>query len=199
MTYPFADPLAQNRDVQLIVKWLLQKGMELSQTDLGNVQLMNWTAGCLEIKAQHGFDQEFLRFFERVGIAGGSACARALRQRHAIIIEDITADREFASCREVVGRAGVRAIQSTPMITKSGALFGVISTHFPVAHRPPAAMLRELQHAAQLAAHALLRVRVDQRTWQEQIESSRDLLRKSQRTIARADAALARALWMRDS
>jgi GAF domain-containing protein len=147
----FVDPLTEYRDIQSIINWLLQKGMELSQTDLGNVQLMNWTAGCLEIKAHGGFGEEFLRFFERVGLEDGSACARALRQRQTIVIEDIMGDREIrgspGNCQQ---RRRARCTVH-PMVSKGGALFGVVSTHFPVAHRPSPATLRELQHAAQPA------------------------------------------------
>jgi GAF domain-containing protein len=103
---------------------------------LGNVQLMNWKAGYLEIKAQSGFGDEFLNFFKQVYLADVSACARALRKRSSIVIEDITTDRQFVPCCEILMRAGVRAVQSTPMISSSGALMGILSTHLPILHRP---------------------------------------------------------------
>src|SRR5215468_475093 len=136
MSYPMLDPLLRSTDVQPIIDWLLHKGVDLSQTGFGNVQLMSWTVGYLEIKAQQGFDEAFLKFFERVRIADGSACARALRNREAIVIEDIIADEEFSPGRQVVSRAGIRAVQSTPIISSSGAFLGVMSTHFAAPHRP---------------------------------------------------------------
>jgi hypothetical protein len=74
---------------------------------------MNWQAGWLEIKTQRGFDQTFLRFFERVKVESGSACARALRTRRSIVIKDIMTGEQFSSCRDIVSCAGVRAVQST--------------------------------------------------------------------------------------
>jgi GAF domain-containing protein len=68
------------------------------------------------------------------------------------------ADKEFSPCREVVSHAGIRAVQSTPIISSSGALLGVMSTHFAAPHRPTWIELRELQHTAQIAANALLSV-----------------------------------------
>ena len=133
--------------------------MDLSETRLGNMQLMNWNAGCLEIKLQSGFGSAFLDFFARVRIEHGSACARALRCRQTIVIEDIMADAEFNSCREIVHHAGVRAVQSTPMISSSGALLGIVSTHFPVCRQPTKMQLRNLQHTAQVAADAIVRAR----------------------------------------
>ena len=69
------------RDIQSVLAWLLQHGLDICQSNFGNVQLMNWQSGYLEIKAQHGFNDEFLNFFARVGLADASACARALRRR----------------------------------------------------------------------------------------------------------------------
>jgi GAF domain-containing protein len=188
------NPLAIARctDVQAILRWLLQKGMDLSQTRLGNVQLMNWDAGYLEIKLQCGFDNAFLDFFARVRVEQGSACARALRCRQAIVIEDIMDDEEFTSCRDIVSQAGVRAVQSMPMISSSGAILGIVSTHFPVCHRPTKVELYNLQHAAQVAASAIIHARARQHSSAEQIDKSMALRHDSRVAIARADAALAR-------
>ena len=44
---------------------------------LGNVQLIDWTVGYLEIVAYQGFSDEFLHCFWRVSQLDGSACGRA--------------------------------------------------------------------------------------------------------------------------
>jgi GAF domain-containing protein len=192
MSYPTAVSLARFTDVQPIIDWLLQRGIDLSQTSLGNVQLMNWEAGYLEIKAQQGFDEGFLGFFERVRIEDGSACARALRNRQAIVIDVIMVDEGFSPCRQVVSHAGVRAVQSTPILSSSGALLGIISTHFAAPHRPTKIELRELQHAAHLAADALIRVKASRYSLDEQIGRSLKLVEQSREEMARADGLLPR-------
>jgi GAF domain-containing protein len=181
------DPLVRCSDVPATLDWLLHRAIDLSQTSFGNVQLTSWTAGYLEIKAQRGFDEGFLRFFERVRIADGSACARALRDREAIVIEDIMADKEFSPCRQIVSHAGIRAVQSTPIISSSGAFLGVVSTHFAVPRRPTKIELRELQHAAQIAANALIRFEARRRSIDEQINRSLMLMEQSREEIARVD------------
>ena len=187
MSYLMADPLARCTDVPSILDWLLRRAVDLSQTSFGNVQLMNWTAGYLEIKVQQGFDEGFLRFFERVRIEDGSACARAVRNREAIVIEDVMADEEFSPCRKVLSRAGVRAVQSTPIISSSGALLGIMSTHFGAPHRPTRIELRELQYTAQIAASALIRIRASRYSIHERINHSLMLLDQSREEIARTD------------
>lgn len=189
MSHLTVDPLAR-ADTQPILDWLLHRAIDLSQTSFGNVQLMSWTAGYLEVKVQQGFGEEFLRFFERVRIEDGSACARALRDREAIVIEDIMADKEFSPCREVVSHAGIRAVQSTPIISSSGALLGVMSTHFAAPHRPTRIELRELQHTAQIAANAFIRVGASRHSIHERIKSSLMLIEQSRQEIAQTDRYL---------
>ncbi|HEU0158472.1 MAG TPA: hypothetical protein VFR00_04125 [Hyphomicrobiaceae bacterium] len=42
-------------DVQAVALYLLQRALEVCQCDFGNVQLINWETGQLQIKAQQGF------------------------------------------------------------------------------------------------------------------------------------------------
>ena len=151
---------------------------------------MSWEAGYLEIKAQRGFDEAFLKFFEQVRVEEGSACARALRNRKPVIIEDIMSDEEFSPCRNIVSHAGIRAVQSTPIISSSGALLGILYTHFAARHRPTEIELRELQFTAQLAADALINAKVGGLSAPEQIDRSVMLLGQAREVIVRADRLL---------
>src|SRR5262249_39174150 len=63
---PTAEQIHRCRDAQSLADCLLHQGLELSWARFGNVQLMDWKAGYLEIKAQSGFGDEFLNFFKRV-------------------------------------------------------------------------------------------------------------------------------------
>jgi GAF domain-containing protein len=95
-----AERLRRCTDIQSVLDCLLNRSLELNHAGLGNIQLMNWRAGYLEIKVQRGFGEEFLNFFERVKLEDSSACARALRTREAVVIEDVIVDRQFAPCLE---------------------------------------------------------------------------------------------------
>jgi GAF domain-containing protein len=110
----------------------------------------------------------------------------------SIVIDDIMADEGFSPCRQVVSHAGVRAVQSTPILSSSGALLGIISTHFAAPHRPTKIELRELQHAAHLAADALIRVKASRYSLDEQIGRSLKLVEQSREEMARADGLLPR-------
>ena len=55
-----------------------------------------------------------------------------------VIIEDVTTSPIFIGTEalEVLSEAGVRAVQSTPMVIPSGIIIGVLSTHYGTRRRP---------------------------------------------------------------
>jgi GAF domain-containing protein len=156
MLVSMTEQLRRCSDIQSTLECLLGRTLELTSARFGDVQIMDWKAGYLEIKAQQGFQGEFLNFFERVRFMGTSACARALLSRDSVVIEDIVVDQQFAPCLEIVRRAGIRAVQSTPLISSSGALVGMVSTLFPTPHRPTDIQMRAIKEAALLAANAII-------------------------------------------
>ena len=193
MMDPLYISLGRSADFESVVSGLLERGLDVCQSNFGNVQLMNWDDGYLQIKAQRGFQQEFLNFFECVKLSDCSACARALRNREPIIIEDVMLDPQFARYREILQRAGVRAVQSTPMLSTSGALVGILSTHFSTPHRPTDSQLRAVRDAADWAADAIIgiRARADGHDI-DRLQNSLMLLRESRAAIHRADQILLR-------
>lgn len=178
-------------DIGAVLDCALDRSLALMGARFGNVQLMDWRSGVLKITAQRGFQSEFLDFFKYVELKDTCACARALRDRGAIIIEDVTADQQFAPFRNVICRAGIRAVQSTPLISNSGALVGILSTHFPMPHRPTDAQMRLMKEAAQLVADTIIRVRA-RNAGENTLARSLALLAGSRETLAAAENVLRR-------
>jgi len=179
MLNPLMNHLSQPADVGEILDWLLHQGLMLTDIGLGNVQLTNWGRGYLEIKAQRGFGREFLRFFDRVKMQDGSACARAMEHSLPVVVQDVMADRGFLHSLAIMERAGVRAVQSTPIKSSSGAFLGVLSTHFPGRHQPTKIEMRNVQHAAHMAADALICARINNLSAVDQISRSAKLIQQS--------------------
>lgn len=121
--------------------------------DLGNLQLLDPSSGCLRIVAQFGFSPAFLRFFESTQ-EGRAACGTALQRRHRVVVEDVARDPIFAGSesREVMLAAKALAVQSTPLLSSTGMPLGVLSTHYGKATRPSRRALRSLDKIAREAA-----------------------------------------------
>jgi len=183
------EQLQKCADIQSVLNCVLDRSLEVSGACFGNVQLMDWRSGYLEIKAQRGFQSEFLNFFDRVKVEDGSACARALRNCETIIIDDIMADKQFSPYREIACRAGVRAVLSTPLVSSSGAALGVLSVHFPIVQRPTDIQMRGMTEAAQLAANAIIRLRAING---KIMPNALDVLQQSRKAIITAEKLLSR-------
>jgi PAS domain S-box-containing protein len=141
---------------------LLENAILTSGADLGNIQLYNPQTGALEIVAQRGFRQDFLDYFRTVRVDEGSACAQAMERGERIVIEDVTLDAAFEPHRLVAAAAGYRAVQSTPLKSRSGAVVGMLSTHFRTPHRPSGRDERLLDLYARHAADLIERFRYEQ-------------------------------------
>ena len=91
----------------------------------------------LRIAAQRGFPDWWLDYWNTVS-KGKGACGTALSRGERVIIEDIEQSPIFAGtpALEIQLRAGVRAVQSTPLMNREGKPLGMFSTYFKVPHRP---------------------------------------------------------------
>lgn len=118
-------------DSRLLLDWAVRAALGITHAEKANIQLLNMSHGALEIVAQSGFTQTFLDYFSSVH-EGESACGNALKHHERVIIEDVTESAVFerTTALEVLLDANVRAVQSTPLIDRSGRVLGVLSTHW---------------------------------------------------------------------
>lgn len=110
---------------------ILRAVREITAADMGNVQLVD-ERGELRICAQDGFEREFLEFFEAVSRSDASSCGVALERHERVLVEDVEQDPIIAGTQslEILRRAGVRAMQSTPIFNRSGGLIAMLNTHY---------------------------------------------------------------------
>jgi PAS domain S-box-containing protein len=153
-----------NGDTPEFLEQVIETAMAITGTDLGNIQLLNPQSGMLDIIAQRGFANDFLTFFSRMHI-GHAACGTAMEHKQRIVVEDISTDLIFqgSPAREVLLAAGARAVQSTPLLTRAGAVLGMLSTHFRTPHRPSGYELRLIDLCARQAADLIEAKRVEQK------------------------------------
>jgi two-component sensor histidine kinase len=94
----------------------------------------------------------------------GSASVRALRSYKRVIVEDATQSDIFAGkpSLDVILKAGVRAIQVTPLISSAGKMLGTLSTHFNKPFRPGERELCFIDILARLAVDCLERKQLEE-------------------------------------
>jgi|SRR6185312_9850482 GAF domain-containing protein len=128
---------------------ILDDAIALQGAEYGNVQLL--VEPELTLVANRNLPLGFLVHFQRLK-DGGTACARALRFGHPVVISDVNEDPEFAPFRAQAAQAGFRAVQSTPLTTPAGKRLGIVSTHFANEHRPTKIEMATLEAYGQIAS-----------------------------------------------
>jgi PAS domain S-box-containing protein len=141
---------------------VLENAIVTSGADFGNIQLYNPQVGALEIVAQRGFRQDFLEYFRQVRVDEGSCCAQAMQSGQRIILEDVELDPAYEPHRQIAAAAGYRAVQSTPLKSRSGSVLGMLSTHFRLPQRVSERNQRLLDLYARHAADLIERMRIEQ-------------------------------------
>jgi PAS domain S-box-containing protein len=149
---------------QQCLEMILDAAVSITGADKGNIQLFDHGSGALVIAAQLGFEEPFLKFFARVR-DGSSACGAAMLSAQSLLVEDVTRSELFAgqASLDALLDAGVRAVQSTPLLSSDGSLLGMISTHFSRPTRLDERELRLMDLLARLAADYLERKQAEEK------------------------------------
>jgi PAS domain S-box-containing protein len=146
-------------DFSTLLNEILDAAIELTGANMGNIQLLD--GGVLKIAAQRGFEEPFLNFFNTVH-EGQAACGAAMRSGARVVVEDVAKSPVFAGrALEVMLAARALAVQSTPLISRTGRMLGMFSTHYHAPYRPSERELRLLDVLARQAADLIERMQAD--------------------------------------
>jgi hypothetical protein len=109
---------------------VLEAALECTATGQGDVQLVDPLHGGLQLETHRGFRSEFVDFFSYVE-GEESACSVAILRGERVVVADVSTDPIFAgrASGRVLLQAGVRSLQSTPLVTPDGRAVGTMSTH----------------------------------------------------------------------
>jgi PAS domain S-box-containing protein len=142
---------------------ILEAAISVTGADKGNIQLLDPESGSLVIAVHRGFEEPFLNFFATVH-HDNTACGTALKSGGRAVVEDVTQSEIFAGqpSLDVLLEAGVRSVQSTPLVSSAGRLLGMLSTHFAQPHRLDENELRILDLLASQAGGFLERKQAEE-------------------------------------
>ena len=144
---------------------ILCAAIEGTRADMGNIQIYNPAESRLIISAQQGFNQVFLEYFDSVH-PGQAACGMALQAGRRVVVSDVTNSPIFRSTDtlEVLLDAGVRSVQSTPLVGTSGTVLGMLSTHYRAVGKLASRDMRIVDHFAGRAT-AIIEWQNRHKTW----------------------------------
>jgi len=117
--------------LQPLLQEIMDAAVSIVGAEKGTLQLLEGDS--LRIVAHHGHRQPFLQFFASAKNQA-SVCGEATRRGERVVVSDVETSSLFIGTPSlpVLREAGVRAVQSTPMISRNGALLGIITTQWGV-------------------------------------------------------------------
>ncbi len=122
-------------ELRPLLNEILQTVIAMEGTDMGLLSLWDSEQDRLEVGASLGFSPEFLLTIADLP-SGFGACDICFREKRHVIVEDVGTDPRFSQSHEAARAAGIKAIHSTPLITRSGEVVGVLSVHFRTPRSP---------------------------------------------------------------
>lgn len=146
---------------QVLTK-IVETAIAISGADFGNIQLLDDDSSRLNIVAHQGFPKWWLEFWNEVH-EGEGVCGTALETGKRVIVEDVEQSPIFIGtpALDVQLKAGVHAVQSTPIYSRDGKPLGMFSTHFKIPHRPDERELKLLDLLANQVADIVERKKAE--------------------------------------
>jgi PAS domain S-box-containing protein len=147
------------------VQPLLQEAMDAAVAivgaERGTLQLLEGDS--LRIVAHHGHKQPFLDFFAAAE-SRASVCGEASQRAERVVVQDVENSTLFAGTPSlpVLRQAGVRAVQSTPLLSRTGTLLGILTTQWSVPYTPDKHDLWRIDVLARQAADMIEHAKAEQ-------------------------------------
>lgn len=123
--------LIQEGDPQALYEHIIDAAIALMSADAASMQMLHRSRGELRLIAWKGFHPQSAVHWRWISHDSGISCGAAFKAVSRTIVSDIDEDNTISpSHLAEFRRSGIRAMQSTPLISRSGNLLGMISTHW---------------------------------------------------------------------
>lgn len=154
--------LIRENDVNALYQQILDAATSIMHSDCASVQMLEDEK--LRLLAWRGFHADSGRFWQQVRHDSAASCGKVLLTGERYVIVDTEAAEALAGTADLdeFRRSGIRAVQSTPLRSRSGELLGVISTHWRAPYEPTTGELRLFDVLARLTADLMDRSNVEQ-------------------------------------
>jgi PAS domain S-box-containing protein len=141
---------------------ILDAAIAVLHADFASIQMFHperGPEGELHLLGHRGFPPFAAATWEWVRPSSATSCAEAIRTRRRAVIPVIERSEPLqgTDALETYRKAGIRAVQTTPLLSRYGALLGVFSTHWRESHDLSASEHRNLDLLARQVADLIAR------------------------------------------
>ena len=121
-----ATQLISAHGIQALYEQILDSAIAILHADFASIQMFypeRGPTGELRLLGHRGFNPEAAKRWESVLPETPTACGEALRTGRRVVVPDVR-DCDFLAGGEALKEAGILAVQSTPLVSRAGALLG---------------------------------------------------------------------------
>jgi PAS domain S-box-containing protein len=182
--------LVPEGDSKRLFDEILEAAITITSAAAGTIQLLDEAKQELYLVATKGIDTTLAARFERVDAKSGSSCGVALATGiRALVGFDVPREEDPDGSSRAHRDVGLLAAQSTPLMSRSGRVLGMFSTHWRTDRALTDREMRFLDLLARQAADLIERMQGDEALHQRELE-----LRESDRRKDEFIAVLAHEL-----
>ncbi|WP_424357725.1 PAS domain S-box protein [Methanocella sp. MCL-LM] len=154
-------------DGKVLYQEIMDAAVAIMHSDYASMQIFvpeRGDGGELYLLAYRGFTPEAAKFWEWVQADSASTCGMALRSCRRFLAPDVETCEFMAGSedRATYLQTGIRAVQSTPLYTRTGKLVGMLSTHWSRPYQPSERELQFMDLLARQAADIIERKRAEE-------------------------------------
>jgi PAS domain S-box-containing protein len=149
-------------NIQALHEKIIDAAARIMHSEYASMQMFypeRGSGGELQLLAFRGFNPQAAKFWEWVRADSESTCGVALHTGKRVIVPDVENCDFMAGSEDqaTYRQTGIRAVQTTPLLSRKGKLVGMISTHWCNPHEPSERNLRLLDILARQAADLIER------------------------------------------
>lgn len=151
-------------NVQTLYEEILDAAVDIMRSDMASMQIVDEGEKALRLQTWRGFEPVFASLFELIGPSSTTSCSLAMANGHRVVVPDVETCDFIAGTEalENLRKMGIRAVQSTPLVSRGGPVMGVMSTHWRYPHQPSEHDLHLLDVLARQAADLIERSQAEE-------------------------------------
>lgn len=117
---------------------ILEAMIVIMRSQAASMQILDPDTGTLKLIAWRGFHPDAAAFWDRVDANSASTCGQALKTGRRTVVSDVETSEFMAGTKdlEAYRLSNLRAVQSTPLMSRGGRALGMVSTHWREPHQP---------------------------------------------------------------
>ena len=163
-----ATELENAHGTEALYEQVLDTAMAILRADFSSIQIFHperGTSGELRLLGHRGFNAEAHERWEWVRPTTRTTCGEALRTGRRVAVPDVRKCDFMSGSDDLDGYLGaeIHSGQTTPLVSRSGALMGMVSTYWREPHELVASELCALDVLARMAADLIERSRAEEK------------------------------------